>query len=333
MTRSNPGRLQSPAIVGDESAPPRLILDTDYRTDVDDPGTLAMIHALQTLAKVKLIGVLATTDGASLVGAIDAVNTYYGRGDIPIGLIAAELATAGGDPYGPTLANTRLYPSRQTNATAPDATVLYRRLLHQAPDQSVKILVIGGQNGIDELMRSKADHRHDGIDRTGMQLIREKVSELVIMGGDFSAPDRTESNIRRGAAAAQRVAADWPTPVVYSGWELGSGIMTGAALSEPLRNPVARAYELFGGSGPVGTIGDRDSWDQTAALYAVAGLTWEGRRLWSLSEPQEISFTDDGCSRWTPSPASNRCYLIQEMPNAALAGIISHLMTMRPADP
>ena len=311
----------------------RVIFDTDFRTDVDDAGTLAMLHELQDRGDAEILGVIVTTAGNSVVGAIDAVNTYYARPALSIGVIAAGLATGGGDEYAPTLANTALFPSDQTTATAPNSTTLYRSLLAAAPDGSVTIVVAGGQNAIDELMQSGANHLGDSIAQTGMQLIQAKVAELVIMGGHFTDPIYGENNIKRGITAAQQVAANWPTRVVYSGWEIGAGVKTGAALTNPAVNPVAKAYEVFSGSGPVGTIGDRDSWDQTAALYAVVGLTFETQPLWTLSAPQTITFDAQGRTIQAPNPGGNRYYLVQQMSDSGLAAVISSLMTGVPIPP
>ena len=311
--------------------PVRLILDTDYRTDVDDPATLAMLHGLQDLGRVDLVGIIATTASSSVVGAIDAVNTYYSRPNIPIGVISSALATGGMDEYAPVLANTSLFPSDQTTATAPNSTSLYRTLLNAAPDNSVKILVVGGQNAIYDLMQTAANHNSDGIGLSGLELIQSKVSELVVMGGNYISATSTENNILRGVTAAQQVAASWPTPVVYAGWELGQGVKTGAALTNPAVNPVAKAFEVSSvDTGGVGVIGDRDSWDQTAALYAVEGLAYYEHPTYTLSAPHEISFDAAGRTIKTPSPTADRYYLAKTMSNTGLATIISDLMTGPP---
>lgn len=312
------------------ATPTKLIFDTDFRTDVDDPGTLAMLHGLWNENRVEIIGIIATTAGSSVVGAIDAVNTYYKRPGIPIGLVDAARATAGDDPYAPTIANTTLYPSAQRNATAPHATTLYRRLLAQAQDKSVVIVVVGGQNAVYDLMTSPAQAGHDGIAQTGLELIQAKVDKLVIMGGNFRSTSATENNILRGVVAAQQVAAAWPTPIVYSGWEVGNGVRTGKALTHPAVNPVAKAYELFIGSGGVGVIGDRDSWDQTATLYAVVGCAYNDLALWSLSEPCTITFDATGHTFTTPSSTATRFYMIKTLSNTDLAALISRLMTASP---
>ncbi|MFH1500107.1 MAG: nucleoside hydrolase [Verrucomicrobiota bacterium] len=322
------------------AAPPAIIFDTDYRSDCDDVSALAMLHALEDMGKVTLLGAIATTTGRHVVGAIDAVNTRYGRPDLPIGVITREKGlntTLNSDDFAGTLANPKSFVSDQTNATAPNATALYRRLLHQASDRGVTILVVGGQTAIHRLLTSGADHDGDGIARTGHELVAAKVSELVIMGGHFTNPRFTEFNIRLDLKAARHVAGHWPGRITYTGFEIGEKILTGAALTDPETNPVARAYKRHRGTtGGAGVIGDRKSWDQTAVLIAAVGDDWNGRKLWEISPSHAIDFDDIGRAIVTPSATVNRHFITQSdnlMTHAEIASIISDLMTATPRTP
>ena len=242
--------------------------------------------------------------------------------------------TRGSDDFAPILANTQLFVSNQTNATAPVSTDLYRQLLHEAPDNSVKIVVVGGQTAIHRLMQTGPNYNDDGIDRTGMELIESKVAELVLMAGNFANANHAEFNITLDINAAQQVARHWPSPIVYSGFEVGNTIMTGSALTNPQTNPVARAYQAYRGTtGGAGTIGDRQSWDQTAVLYAAAGTAWEGDTLWQLSDPHDVDFTDAGRTLASADADASRRFLIQSMSDDGLASIISDLMIAEPANP
>ncbi|MFP4029780.1 MAG: hypothetical protein ACLFWL_18530 [Candidatus Brocadiia bacterium] len=88
------------------------------------------------------------------VAAVDAINHFYGRPDIPIGLSVVP-ETVGSDDSNPTLADTDQFPSEKTNDTVPDSTVLYRELLHNAP-RKVTIAVVGFQSPISEFLESSA---------------------------------------------------------------------------------------------------------------------------------------------------------------------------------
>jgi hypothetical protein len=312
---------------------PLVILDTDYRSDVDDVGALATLHAFEDLGWARILGVVATTTGPHVVAAIDAVNTFYGRTNIPVGLIAEDSrfnTTLGDDDYAPLLADRARFPSERTNADAPESTALYRRLLNGAADQSVTIVVVGAQTAVHRLLRSGSRHGGDDIAQTGKELVRRKVRELVLMGGHFTDPGFAEFNITLDVVAAQEIAGRWPSPIMYSGFERGVGVLTGAALRDPAGHPVALAYEAYRGSGGAGVIGNRSSWDQTAVVYAVVGTTYLGRPLWHRSEAHRIGFTDEGRTLRTVDPGSDRYYLKEGMSDADVAARISGWMIRPP---
>ncbi len=68
------------------SNPVPLIFDTDIGNDVDDVLALGVIHALQSRGECELLAVTITKDNPLAASFTDAVNTFYGRGDIPIGV-------------------------------------------------------------------------------------------------------------------------------------------------------------------------------------------------------------------------------------------------------
>ncbi len=310
---------------------PLVILDTDMRADCDDAGALAALHALADKGECEILGVMASTSGPHVVGTINAINTFYGRPELPVGLVEGE-HTTGGDDYAPVVGDPERFFSTMSNEAAPDSATLYRRLLNDAPDNSVKIVVIGGQPCLYQFLQTEANHEGDGIEKTGFELAEQKVQELVLMAGNFANPEHGEWNITLHIPGAQLVAEEWPTPIVYSGYEIGRVIQTGARYAEydPEEHPVAMAYKLYRGAGTRGTIGDRSSWDQAAVYYTVLGLEHEGEAIWSLSEPMDIRFDDEGRTRFEENPEANRRYKIQEMPIEETADLIEELMVRPP---
>src|SRR5437899_1328625 len=69
------------------AAPVRLVFDTDMGNDVDDALALAMIHALDTRGEAELLAVTVSKDNRYAAPFVDIVNTFYGRKDIPIGVV------------------------------------------------------------------------------------------------------------------------------------------------------------------------------------------------------------------------------------------------------
>ena len=63
----------------------RVILDTDLGIDVDDAGALAVLHALADKGEARILATVANVNDPHAPGALDAINTYYGRPNIPVG--------------------------------------------------------------------------------------------------------------------------------------------------------------------------------------------------------------------------------------------------------
>ncbi|MEM9660651.1 MAG: hypothetical protein AAF961_19975, partial [Planctomycetota bacterium] len=80
--------LYTSGIVGwttraDADSPIPLIFDTDIGNDVDDVLALGVIHALQSRGECELLAVTITKDHPLAASFVEAVNTFYRRGDVP----------------------------------------------------------------------------------------------------------------------------------------------------------------------------------------------------------------------------------------------------------
>jgi hypothetical protein len=146
---------------------------------------------------------------------------------------------------------------------APDTALnVYRRALAAQPDGSVVMVEIGYNENLSNLLHSGPDAISP---LNGHDLIAQKVKELVVMGGGY--PSRSiENNLAGNPGAAQDVAANWPTKIVWSGYEVGDQIHTGQTISgtHPANSPVRVAYEAF--VGPNNWI---YSYDLTAVYHAI----------------------------------------------------------------
>lgn len=202
---------------------------------------------------------------------LSALNPYFGRGDIPLGVLNGP-GSAKRSRYAQQVAEE--FPrTLKSLADAPNAAELYRRVLATEAEGSVVLVTVGFLSNLRDLLQSKPDALSP-LD--GRDLVARKVKAWVGMGGQF--PEGPEAcNWRRDAAAAAYVLEHWPTPVIFSGGELGSRIQTGAGLTKlPTNSPVRRAYELYNG------LTNRASWDQTAVLYAVRGFNGGLKEVWDL---------------------------------------------------
>ena len=81
----------SPSVAAAPAAPPSapvdIIFDTDIGNDVDDVLALGLIHALVSRGECELLAVTITKDNPLAAPFTDAINRFYGRGDVPIGMV------------------------------------------------------------------------------------------------------------------------------------------------------------------------------------------------------------------------------------------------------
>lgn len=295
----------------------KVILDTDMAGDCDDAGALAVLHALMDNGETELMAVMISSGAHHSAGVADAINTYYGRPDIPIGAYKGDRETGAG-LYTQQIATG--FPNdvyHRDNVS--DAVSLYRQILSEQPDNSVTIVTVGFLVNIEQLLKSGPDS-HSTLN--GLELISAKVNKLVSMAGKF--PEGREFNFFRMADSSAYVSENWPLKWVLSGAEIGSTIRTGAKLfsETALYNPVREVYRLYVGDGE-----DRYSWDQTAVLYAVRGL----RDYWQIEENGLIEVrSSDGYNWWRTDVDKDHEYLLPQMPNAQLGKIIEDLMVQSP---
>ncbi len=177
------------------------------------------------------------------------------------------------------------------------------------------MIAIGPQPNLRKLLQSVAEE-HSAL--SGIDLVKEKVSQIVIMGGAF--PEGKEWNFEMCPQSAQYVVAHSPIPIMFTGFEIGYDIMTGARLcmEAPEDHPVRKAYERF-----LGQAGNRHSWDLTAILYGVRGLAnyWETTVAGGC-----IEVDSNGTNRWLSNPDKGHRYLQCKMAPQAISTVLDELL-------
>lgn len=302
----------------EKTRPVRLIFDTDIMGDVDDVGTVATLHALATRGDVEILamGVCVKNPWSPL--CLDALNTYFGRSDIPLGVVKGP-AHNRASRYAQQIAEE--FPHALEAADdAPDAAILYRQVLAEQPDDSVVMVSVGQLTNFRNLLKTGPDAYSK---QNGVNLVKQKVRVWVCMGGKF--PEGREANLINDGPAAAYAIEHWPTPIIFSGWEIGNEIMTGARLREsPEGTPVRRAYELYNG------LKNRQSWDQTAVLYAVRGLDGGLADYWDVVNEGYLHVHEDGSNVWRDLPDKDHSYLSEKMPPERIAAVVEELMLQPP---
>jgi len=294
-------RPGSAAATPTNSAPVKVIFDTDIGNDVDDVLALSMLHALQTRGHCELLAVTITKPDELAGPFVDAMNTFYGRPRIPIGFTHAGLKNEPSKFL--SLAEAEdggklRYPHRLRHSSdAPAATRLLRQTLARQPDHSVVMVQVGYFSNLAALLETKAD---DDSPLTGRELVNQKVRFLSVMAGAFQAiggnTHYLEFNVVQDLPASRSLARDWPTPIVWSGFEIGITVPYPAvSIERDFRyvphHPAAEAYCLYNPPPH-----ERPTWDLTSVLYAV----FPDRDYFSLSSPGRVTVEADGFTRFTP---------------------------------
>lgn len=293
--------------------PVRLIFDTDIGNDVDDVLALGVIHALQSRGQCELLAVTITKDHAWAAELVDAINTFYGRGDIPIGMARSGITP----DEGKFLQLARVQDSVQDShalrfphdldgAHTPAGTDVLRKVLSQQPDQSVSIAQVGFSTNLAQLLASPPD---TVCPLSGKELVQRKVRLLSIMAGHFRPEATTERfleyNVKTDIRSCQELVKSWPTPVVFSGFEIGIAVPYPAVSIERdygyvEHHPLAEAYRLY-----EPPPHNRPTWDLTSVLYAV----FPDRGYFDLSGPGRVTIADDGYTAWTADAGGLHRYL------------------------
>ena len=67
--------------------------------DVDDVGMLCAAHALMDMGETKILAVVHDANLNEGVGAISAINQFYGRDELPIGAYTGPVGAGKGGPW------------------------------------------------------------------------------------------------------------------------------------------------------------------------------------------------------------------------------------------
>lgn len=301
-------------VMGQEQASTtkRVIFDTDITGDVDDVLALAMLHTLADRKQCELLAVTISKVNALTGPFTDAVNTFYGRPDLPIGVTRDSQKRE--SKYLHLIRDTHLgqlkYPHDvRSNDVLPDAVSLLRKILADQPDQSVVIIQVGVAVNLARLIESPPDHFSP---LEGDDLIRQKVSKLSVMAGAFETIQGDthflEANVRNHVQSMKALAENWPqsVPIIWSGFEIGIAVPYPRQSIHrdylyTTHHIVRESYLLH--SGPQH---DRPTWDLTSVLEAV----FPDRGYFDLSARGNVSIASDGFMTFAPDPEGRDRYLI-----------------------
>ncbi|MFG0288731.1 MAG: nucleoside hydrolase [Rhodopirellula sp. JB044] len=304
---------QSVVVRADTPVP--LIFDTDLGNDVDDVLAMGVLHALQSRGECELLAVTITKDHELAAPFADAINTFYGRGDIPIGVCHSGVTPHEGRFNG--LAEVRdqqedrFAHDLRRGSDAPDAIEVLRRALADAKDNSVVIAQVGFSTNLANLLDAPAD---DISPFTGRELIERKVKMISVMAGAFTKIrnaqgvlyEHKEYNVIKDLQSAQKLSKEWPTPILWSGYEIGIALRYPHQSIEQdygyvMHHPLSEAYVAYNPPPH-----DRPTWDLTCVLQLVR----PDRDYFGLSPRGSVTVAGDGVTRFEEDNSGRDRYLM-----------------------
>jgi len=287
-----------------------IVFDTAL-SRIDDALALALLYGLDGRHTVRVVAI--TVDRASLPAAVfcDLVSRFYAgtvsgaigaggrtlpvglapdsrvKGDLPMFTLPLAKKNATGQPVYPT-------DIHDADDTA-EPLALIRNALTAQMDHNAVVVLSGPATSLANL-----------LDVGGAkELIARKVKLLAIAGGGFP-EGQADANLAADLPAARRLFAEWPTPIVIAGQEVGAALLFPAASIEKdfawaPAHPVADAYRA----------NQAMPYDApTTAMAAVLYASNPESNYFKLSDAGTVSVLDDGRTRFTRSASGTHRYVI-----------------------
>ena len=315
---------------GAMAAPLPVIFDTDMDSDVDDVAALAQLHAMADRGEVDLLGVMVSGHNEWSAPCVDAINTFYGRPDLPIGLVSGKRGIRQDSAYAREVAQT-FSQDFQEKQEKIESAALYRRLLAARPGRDVVIVSVGDLTNLAALLDSKAD---GSSPLDGRALVEAKVAHYVCMGSRYPAEtdpgDKKWGNFRPDPESTREVVENWPTMLTFTG---GGAFADSMAIGkeivklDPKVWPVSLAYQNYFEKMKNGPV--RHTADSIAVLVAVRGFD-----PWFKVVDRGSNHIDSiGRNAWLDEPdAPNRRYT-SELVNSADAPKVAALIEALSMEP
>jgi len=286
----------------------KVIFDTDIGSDCDDAGAMAVLHKLADKGEVEILGVVYSSGKNKFgIGVCDAINTYYGRGDLPLGQNHRDDVGDPRDFFSKKIATDTPTFHHDVINSAMDLVSAYKMMLEKEQDNSITIITVGHPIGLVHLLR----------DDEGARLARSKVSRWVAMGGggwNFSQNGMAEY--------IPELLEKCPCPLYLSSY--GKSVITGNVKlpHTPENNPVRKAYESF-----IWNCLEkgRPSWDQIAVLFAVRP------QYFKIESQGSVEQMEDKSVHWNNQKNNPKhYYVLPKISDAEMQDIIEGLMSEQP---
>lgn len=312
--------------------PVKIIFDTDMGNDVDDALALAVAHSLQSRGEIQILAVTTTKDNPYAAPMCDVINTFYGRGNIPIGVVKNGVTKEDGK-YNRQVVELKapfeklvFHRSSKNAEDYPEAVSLLRQILAEQDDQSVVIVQIGFFTNLCRLLDTQGDEYSP---LNGKDLVIKKVKYASIMAGAFvpRLAKHREYNVVCDLPSARKMIEHWPTEIIFSGFEIGEEITyPPVSVQEDFEyvpvHPLKEAYRFYRGI---------ENWQPTFDLNSVLYVARPNRGYFNLSEPCRVNFNEQGETIFEFEPnGKHRFQIVNETQKAVIREALTQLSSQPP---
>lgn len=291
----------------DAKRPQAVIVDTDIGNSTDDLFALDFLYKLSDEGKSDIKAIMVSREGYDYAALADIENTFYGHPNIPIGIerdgvkdseiyIDYRLLDNLTDKNGG-----KLFRRTDTDMSDNlDGYKLYRKILADSENKSVKLIVVGFVSNVVKLLESAPDEYSP---LPGKELVRQKVSALYFMGTKFGDNNDVGYNLWFDMPLAKRFVTEWPQSVTayLSPSPVGDGLDYRPELvlddfSDADVHPVKEVY----------LNKDCDTGQRMWDVLCVINAFYP--KKFTYSKRGFVSLTDDGKAHFTASPKGNFIY-------------------------
>jgi hypothetical protein len=295
-----------------------------YNTTMSRPDAalaLALLYGFEGKREARVASIAVTENGFGAAAFADAVFRFYQLGPIPNANRTLPIGLAADKPLPPDPPFVKGILERVDEKGEPvykrgirrvtdtaEVTALMRNSLAYFPDGKVAVV-------------SSAPATYLGriLDYAGTRdLIQSKARVLIV------------SECKQDVPAMRRILAEWPTPIVFCGSEVGKALpYPGSSIEQDFAwtkaHPVADFYR---GAKPMPY--DTPSQDLAAILYAVrpdAGLL-------QASEAGTVEVSDDGSLRFTPAAdGKHKRIAVDPTKKDAVIAALREIVSAKPVPP
>ena len=275
-----------------------VIFDSSMDESIDQTLSLALLFGLDRSRKIRVASVSTSRHNLKVAAFVDLLARFFGANQLPVGMCTK--GPLGGDTV-PMLA-AALDKSVYNRSVAKlvdtaDVVALMRNALSAQVDQNAAVILAGPPANLVDLLALPDGH----------EWVVRKAGVLAIAAGRFASGPADE-RVRVDVAGFRKLLAEWPSPVVFAGSELGEALTFPASAVEASfawapNHPVADAYRAYR---PMPY--DAPAQAMSAALYAAD----PDENYFKLSPPGTVTVLDDGRTQFTASAQGRHRYLIAD---------------------